>query len=199
MTGGDRSVKRRVKASHRGVRIGSAWILAAAFFWVAAPGPSSLLLGAVFVALGLLIRGWAAGVLVKDRELAVSGPYAFTRNPLYLGSFLIGVGAVIAGGRPWPGLVFLGYFVWVYGSTMARESTELQQRFGDPYRRYRESVPVFVPRLTPFRPAAGRPAGGTGFSPARYLRNREYEALLGAAAGLGLLALKAAGWPGFAG
>ena len=188
-----------MKPSHRGVRIGSAWILAVAFFWLAAPGSSSLILGAAFVAFGLLVRGWAAGVLTKDRELAVSGPYAFTRNPLYLGSFLIGAGAVIAGGRMWLGPVFLAYFAWIYGSTMARESGELEERFGDGYRRYRESVPVFLPRLTPFRPAAARGVAGTAFSPARYLHNREYEALLGAIAGFGLLVLKSAGWLGFAG
>ena len=188
-----------MKPSHRGVRIGSAWILAVGFFWLAAPSAFSLRLGAVFVAFGLLIRGWAAGVLEKDRELAVSGPYALTRNPLYLGSFLMGAGAVVAGGRPWLGLVFIAYFAWVYGSTMARETRELEERFGDAYRRYQESVPVFLPRLTPFRPAAG-PAtrGGTGFSPGRYVHNREYEALMGAAAGLGLLALKSAGWLGLA-
>ncbi|MDE2653017.1 MAG: isoprenylcysteine carboxylmethyltransferase family protein [Gemmatimonadota bacterium] len=186
-----------MKPSHRGVRIGSAWILAIAFFWLALPSPFSLRLGAVFVAFGLVVRGWAAGVVKKDRELAVSGPYAFTRNPLYLGSFLIGAGAVIAGGRPWLGLLFLAYFAWVYGSTMVRETGELEERFGDGYRRYKESVPAFLPRLTRFRPAAGQPMRGeTGFSPARYLRNREYEALLGAAAGLGLLALKSAGWLG---
>jgi protein-S-isoprenylcysteine O-methyltransferase Ste14 len=183
-----------LKASHRGVRIGSAWFLAAAFFWLAVPSPLSLRLGAILVAVGLLIRGWAAGVLKKDRELAVSGPYAFTRNPLYLGSFLIGAGAVVAGGRPWLGLVFLVYFLWVYGSTIARETGELEERFGDGYRHYRESVPVLLPRVTPYRPVAGHPAGGTDFSPRRYLRNREYEALFGAAAGLGLLALKSAGW-----
>ena len=188
-----------MKPSHRGVRIGSAWVLAIAFFWLALPSPFSLRLGAIFVAFGLLIRGWAAGVLKKDRELAVSGPYAFTRNPLYLGSFLIGTGAVIAGGRLWLGLVFLAYFVWIYGSTMARETGELEERFGDGYRSYKESVPVFLPRLTRFRPAAGHATRGeTGFSTGRYLRNREYEALLGAVAGLGLLALKSAGWLGLA-
>lgn len=188
-----------MKPSHRGVRIGSAWLLAIAFFWVALPSPSSLRLGAVVVASGLLIRGWAAGVLEKDRELAVSGPYAFTRNPLYLGSFLIGAGAVIAGGRPWLGLVFLAYFGWVYGSTMARETDELAARFGEDYRRYRQSVPVFLPRLAPFRPGTAHAAGRTTLSLARYLHNREYEALLGAAAAIGLLALKSFGWPGFGG
>ena len=165
-----------------------------AFFWLARPDSLSLWLGAPVVFLGLLVRGWAAGVLSKDRELAVSGPYAFTRNPLYMGTFLIGIGAVVAGGRPWLGVVFIAWFGWTYGSTMARESAELATRFGERYGRYRESVPVFVPRLTPYRPLPDHPAGKAAFSLARYLHNREYEALLGAAAALGLLAVKAAGW-----
>lgn len=183
-----------MKPSHRGVRIGSAWILAATFFWLATPDSLTLGLGAAVVVVGLLVRGWAAGVLRKDRELAVSGPYALTRNPLYLGSFLIGIGAVVAGGRPWLGLVFIAWFAWIYGSTMARESAELATRFGKQFNRYRESVPIFVPRLTPYRPLPDHAAGKTTFSLSCYLHNREYEALVGAVAGLGLLAVKAAGW-----
>lgn len=184
-----------MKPSHRGVRIGSAWILAAAFFWLAEPGPVSLGFGAAVVLLGLLVRGWAAGVLVKDRELTVSGPYAYTRNPLYLGTFLIGLGAVIAGARPGLGLVFVAYFAWIYGSTMARETGELAERFGDAYAGYRDSVPVLLPRRGRFRPVEGDAAAAVSFSLARYINNKEYEALLGAAAAFGLLALKATLWP----
>ena len=182
----------------RSFRIGSAWILAVAFLLLAAPSPASLRTGAAFMALGLMIRGWAAGVVSKNRELAVSGPYAFTRNPLYLGTLFIGTGAAVAGGRAWLGLVFLAYFAWVYGSTMARETGVLEERFGDDYRRYRESVPALLPRLAPFRPGDGRGTGSAGFSMGRYMHNREYEALLGAVAALALLAFKSAGWLGLA-
>ena len=181
--------------SHRGVRIGSAWILAVAFFWLAEPNAHTLLAGAAVVLAGLLVRGWAAGVLVKDSELTVSGPYAFTRNPLYLGTFLIGLGAVIAGARPWLGVVFVAYFAWIYGSTMARETGELAARFGESYTRYSRSVPVLLPGLRRFRPAEGCAPAATPFSLARYIHNKEYEALLGAVAGFGLLALKATLWP----
>ncbi len=130
----------------------------------------------------------------KDRELAISGPYAHTRNPLYLGSFVIGTGGVIAGGRPWFGLVFLAFFVWMYRSTMTRESHALARRFGAPYRHYRDSVPVLLPRLSRYLPPPVPELHTRSFSVARYLRNREYEALLGALAALGLLWFKAAGW-----
>ncbi len=153
------------------------------------------------VLLGLGIRAWAAGILEKDRELAVSGPYAFTRNPLYLGSFVIGIGAVIAGAVPWFGLLFVAFFAIMYRGAMVRENERLTERFGLNYRRYRDAVPMFLPRATRYDPPPeSRPGPETGsFSVARYLRNREYEALLGAAAAFGLLSLKAAGWLRFGG
>ena len=169
-------------------------MLAIGLFWLARPDPVSLRIGGAIVLAGLLIRGWAAGVLEKDRELAVSGPYAFTRNPLYLGSFVIGAGAVAAGGRLWIGALFLAFFVKVYGSTMARENPDLEARFGEGYRHYRESVPAFLPRRARYRPPSGLGLAARPFSLRRYARNREYEAALGAVAGLGFLALRAVGW-----
>ena len=138
------------------------------------------------------MRGWAAGILEKDRELAVSGPYAFTRNPLYLGSFVVGIGGAVAGGRLWFGLFFVAFFAWMYGGTMTRENDALAQRFGDRYRHYRKSVPAFLPRRPRHRPTTEAARPPTSFSLARYARNREYEALLGAVVAFVLLALKAA-------
>lgn len=132
-------------------------------------------------------------MLEKDRELAVSGPYAYTRNPLYLGSFVIGAGGVVAGGVLWFGLPFLAFFGWMYGSTMTRESRALAARFGPAYRHYRDAVPVFLPRRGRYRPPPQTELRSRSFSVRRYLRNREYEALLGALAAFGLLALKAGG------
>lgn len=181
----------------RKARLWLAWILGVVFFWLARPFAASLWIGGAIVLAGLLIRGWAAGILEKDRALAISGPYAFTRNPLYLGSFLLGTGAAVAGGRPVVGVAFLGFFAIVYGPTMARESTALEARFPDGYRHYRDSVPGFLPALARYRPPPHLGLQATPFSLTRYLRNREYEALLGAAAGMGLLVLKATGVAGF--
>ena len=182
-----------MRLRRRGVRLWGAWVLAIVYFWQARPDAVLLWTGGALILAGLIVRGWAAGVLEKDRELAVSGPYAFTRNPLYLGSFVIGVGAGVAGGRIWIGLVFLAFFIWAYRGAMARESDRLEERFGEGYRRYRHAVPAFVPRLKPYRPPRGAPPAPTSFSLARYVRNREWEAALGGAAGMGILALKAAG------
>lgn len=177
----------------RGARLWGAWVLAVVYFWLARPDAVSLRVGGAVILAGLIVRAWAAGVLEKDGELAVSGPYAFTRNPLYLGSFVVGLGTVAAGGRIWIGAAFLAFFAWTYPATMARESAGLEDRFGDGYRRYRGAVPGFVPRLSPYRPLPGTAPAPTRFSLARYLRNREWEAALGGIAGMGLLVLKAAG------
>ena len=185
-----------VRLRRRGVRLWGAWVLAIVYFLVVWPDAASLWTGGAIILAGLIVRGWAAGVLEKDRELAVSGPYAFTRNPLYLGSFVIGVGAVVAGGRAWIGVVFLAFFVWAYRGAMMRENTRLEDRFGDGYRSYRRAVPAFMPRLTPYRPPAGTAPFAKRFSLSHYVRNREWEAALGGVTALGLLALKAAGFWG---
>lgn len=172
----------------RKIRLRAVWLLIIPFFWFATPTPRLLAIGMGLAALGLLIRAAAAGFIHKDRELTTSGPYAFTRNPLYVGSFLLGLGITVAGGN----LIFVGLFVAffavVYTRTIRHETGQLQAAFGDEYSAYAEGVPVFIPRLTPYRrPGAVEPAA---FSAERWKRNREYEALLGAVAGFALLMLR---------
>ncbi len=163
--------------------------------WLAIPfvallsKPTVMLLGAgaIITIVGLVIRGWAAGTIHKNTTLTTGGPYAFTRNPLYLGSFLIGVGIATATGSIWLFALFLVFFSWVYRGTIQKENRYLEQLYGDRFRSYAEQVPAFVPRLTPFRPDEPHP---TAFSMDRYLRNREWEAALGVVAGFGFLAAK---------
>ncbi len=143
---------------------------------------------------GLSLRAWAAGSIRKDRELATTGPYAHTRNPLYLGSFMLGAGVTVAGGRWVFGVAFLMFFLLVYRATVLREATGLEARFGASYRAYAAQVPAVLPRITRYR-AAGSESPQGGFSRARYFRNREWEAALGAVAAFGLLALKLKLWP----
>lgn len=210
----------------RRLRLHAAWLLAICFFWLARPDSTSLLVGGTLVVAGLGVRAWAAGVLEKDQQLAVSGPYAFTRNPLYFGSFVVGTGAAVAGGVVWFVPVVAVFFAWVYGATMKQEARELEARFGDGYARYRRAVPLFFPRPTPYhrhfesesecgsaksspaksssaKSSSGKsssanslPANSPPFSMRRYARNKEYEAAMGAAAGFAILASKAAGWWG---
>ena len=144
-------------------------------------------LGMLISAAGLLLRGWSAGTIRKGETLATSGPYAFVRNPLYVGSFLIGAGLAVAGGA-WLWLVlFLGFFVVVYGPTVTAEAERLTEQFGQRYVDYSAAVPAFIPRLTPFR---GSEPDSASFAWSQYERNREWEALIGTAAAYGALALK---------
>lgn len=173
----------------RRLRLRAVWLLVLPFLWLARPTPLLLAVGAPLALAGLGLRAWAAGSIEKERELATGGPYAHTRNPLYLGTFLLGLGVSAAGGHwAWPAL-FLGFFWVAYGRTMASEGRLLEERFGERYRSYAGAVPALIPRVSPWREPGW---GGGSFTWARYVRNREWEAGLGTLAGFALLALK--GW-----
>jgi hypothetical protein len=160
------------------------------FFLLASPSRASLGAGMVLTAMGLGLRGWSAGIIRKGETLTTSGPYAFLRNPLYVGSFLVGAGLAVAGGS-WLWLVlFLGFFVVIYGPTVSAEAERLTEQFGQRYVDYSAKVPAFIPRLTPFRAVDGDSAAS--FTWRQYGRHREWEALLGAAAAYAALALKMA-------
>jgi len=171
----------------RRLRLRAVWLLIVPFLWFSRPTPLLLGVGVGLGLLGLFIRGWAAGTIHKEKELTTTGPYAFTRNPLYVGSFFLGIGITLAGGQwIWPAL-FLLFYGGVYGRTMRGEAALLTELFGDRFRHYAAHVPAFAPRLTPYR-APG--AAGGGFTLSQYKRNREWEAGLGALAGFGFLAAK---------
>jgi hypothetical protein len=121
--------------------------------------------------------------------LTTTGPYAFTRNPLYVGSLFVGVGVAIAGGHwIWPA-VFLVFYAAVYSRTMLVEARQLGDLFPDQYARYAAEVPAFIPRTLPYRASDGDESTG-GFRWSRYRRNREWEALLGAVAAFAFLVAK---------
>jgi len=171
-----------------GVRTKSAWLIVVPFFLLAGPTRASLAIGAVLSLVGLALRAWSAGTIHKGETLTMSGPYAFVRNPLYVGSFLIGAGLAVAGGS-WLWLVlFLVFFAALYGPTVAAEAARLTEKFGHRYVEYSGQVPAFIPRLTPFRGGGGERPGEFEWS--QYDRNREWEALLGAAAAFAVLWLK---------
>lgn len=168
--------------------------LSLAYLVVARPTPELLLVGGGVALVGVLLRGWAAGCLEKGSTLATSGPYAFTRNPLYLGSALIGSGFAVAGRSVAMGAAFIALLVLVYGPVIRREERFLSQKFGAAYANYAAQVPLLLPHLR--APISSVKC----FRWQRYRKNREYEAALGWAAGAGLLALKVAllsAWPGF--
>jgi protein-S-isoprenylcysteine O-methyltransferase Ste14 len=148
----------------------------------------TLIIGGTVSVVGLGIRAWAAGHIRKNAVLAVTGPYARTRNPLYLGSFVLGLGFTIAAGRWVLALVFAALFLGIYLPVMRVEASTLAEVFGESYRRYAQAVPLFLPRLTSYRP---EDAGSVSFDRSLYLKYREYRAALGLIIAWGVLALKA--------
>jgi len=167
----------------------SVWLIVLPFLWFSRPTATLLAAGAVVVTIGLGIRGWAAGTIHKDERLTTTGPYAYTRNPLYLGSLLIGLGVSLAGGHwIWP-LTFLLFYFGVYARTMTGEASHLAELFPERYGDYARAVPRLIPSVTPYRAATGDSAAG--FRWAQYRRNREWEASLGAAGAFVLLVAKA--------
>ena len=156
------------------VRLG--YPLAAVALWLARPTLKSILTGALIGALGLWIRVRAAGYLHKQEVLTTTGPYAYTRNPLYLGSFLLTIGAAVAA-HSWPSaLILVCYFALFYSFVMRREERELYQRHGDAFTEYARTVPLFLPRVTP---ASLSPVTAGAFSFEQYKKNREYRAAIG--------------------
>jgi protein-S-isoprenylcysteine O-methyltransferase Ste14 len=167
-------------------RVPLGFLCAVVFLLFARPRPSTLLVGAIVSTLGLLLRGWAAGHIRKNSALATSGPYAFTRNPLYLGSFLLGLGFTIGSGF-WPlGILFAVLFLGIYFPVMRVESATLAKLFGRSFQEYAREVPLFFPRVTPYRSG---PANG--FDGSLYVRYREYRAALGLVIAWALLVFKA--------
>lgn len=173
-------------------RVPLGFLCAAVFVVLAAPSAKTLAVGGIVAVCGLAIRAWASGHIRKNDRLAVSGPYAFTRNPLYFGSFILGAGFTIAAaGRWWLfpllGGLFAALFLGIYLPVMRVEAQTLAELFGEDYARYARAVPLFVPRLTPY--SDGR-ASRVKFDAALYLRYREYRAALGLVLAWVLLALK---------
>lgn len=168
-------------------RVPLGFLCAAVFLFFARPTPIALAVGAGVSVLGLAIRAWAAGHIRKNAQLATSGPYAFTRNPLYFGSFLLGLGFTIASGQWLLAVLFAALFIGIYLPVMRVEASTMAQLFGNEFETYRQSVPLFFPRLTPYRKGD---SGVVKFDGSLYLRYREYRAALGLVIAWGLLLIK---------
>jgi protein-S-isoprenylcysteine O-methyltransferase Ste14 len=158
--------------------------------WRRAPQPAAMAWSLALVLPGLWLRGYAAGYVKKNRELTQTGPYAHTRNPLYLGSMLIAAGFAVAL-LSWPvALVLAAGFLVVYVPVIASEERFLRATFPG-FDAYCRRVPRLIPRLTQAsQPSDGDPSPGArqgvqavsgSFSLALYLRHREYNASIGAA------------------
>lgn len=158
-------------------RVPLGFVVGGLYLWLARPNPTTLGVGAVVALAGVLVRAWAAGHIVKNGRLATTGPYAHTRNPLYVGSFLIACGfAVMA--QPWLLVVVAAFWTLVYGPVMRREAAHVRALHTTAYDTWAAGVPMFVPRLTPWRAGDRRPSSeaGSRFDPRLYLYHKEWQA-----------------------
>jgi protein-S-isoprenylcysteine O-methyltransferase Ste14 len=169
----------------RRIRVPLGFVFAVLYFWLARPTWRWLALGTVLIAPGLLIRALASGHVRKNEALATSGPYAYTRNPLYLGSLLMGIGFAVAARSWWVGVALVVMFFAIYLPVIRGEEKFLREKFPE-FDEYARRVPRMFPRITP----ASAERDGVGFSMDLYLKHREYNAALGAVAMAAALVVK---------
>src|SRR5579863_5092955 len=169
------------------LRVTAGFVMAAAFAWFSHPSPKSLVIGLPVSAAGLALRAWAAGHLAKDQRLATSGPYSFTRNPLYLGTLITALGLAAAARSVGLAVLFAALFALVYLPAIELEEQHLTAILAG-YTEFAARVPLLIPRW-PDR------FGPDRFSVALYRKNREYQALLGWSIGAVWLVVRALWFP----
>jgi len=160
----------------RRIRVPAGFLFAAFYLWLARPSAASMAWSLLLVIPGLLLRAYASGYVKKNAELTVTGPYAYTRNPLYLGSILMAFGFAAASRNLWITLALALLFLLIYGPTIYSEEQFLGSTF-PAFESYAQRVPRLFPRFTP-----ARIAGEGSFSGALYRQHREYNSALGACA-----------------
>ena len=169
----------------RRIRVPLGFAFAVLYFWLARPTWRFLVFGSVLIVPGLLIRALASGHVRKNEALATTGPYAYTRNPLYLGSLLIGIGFAVAARSWWVGAMLVLMFLAIYVPVIRDEEKFLREKFPE-FEEYTQRVPRMLPRFAPSRSGDD----GGGFSMELYLKHREWNALLGSMLLIGALMLK---------
>ncbi|HEV2272560.1 MAG TPA: isoprenylcysteine carboxylmethyltransferase family protein, partial [Acidobacteriaceae bacterium] len=163
-------------------RVPMGFLFAAFFLWRARPDLSSLAWSLLLVVPGTLLRAYASGYVKKNAELTITGPYAYTRNPLYLGSMMTAFGFALASRSLWVAILLAALFGVIYGPTILSEEAFLRSKFPG-FEAYARQVPRLFPRMTPARRTAAEKGTQTGgFSASLYRKHREYNALLGACA-----------------
>ena len=173
----------------RRIRVPLGFLFAVFYFWRARPDWLSLAAGAAVVAVGVFLRAMASGHVKKNEQLAMAGPYAYCRNPLYLGSIIIAIGFAVASRDVWVGIAIIGLFTLIYVPVIRSEEAFLRERFPE-FESYARRVPRLLPNTVWF------PGLTSGFARELYRQHREYNAWIGAAAMLAALVVKIIWFPG---
>jgi protein-S-isoprenylcysteine O-methyltransferase Ste14 len=167
----------------RRIRVPLGFLFAVAYIWLAHPTVRSIVAGACISLIGLLLRALASGHVTKNEQLTTSGPYAYTRNPLYFGSFILAVGFAVASRSWWVALIAAAMFFAIYIPVIRGEETFLQIHFPE-FEEYARHVPRLFPRLRPYQSSA------TSFSWDLYWKHREYNAAIGTVLMIAAMAVK---------
>jgi len=167
----------------RRIRVPLGFAFTVIYLWLARPTVTSLFAGTILIVPGLIVRALASGHVQKNEQLATSGPYAYTRNPLYLGSLILAIGFGLAARSWWIGIGIVLMFFAIYWPVIRGEEEFLRGKFPQ-YTGYADHVPRLFPRLTPFGESAGK------FSWELYRKHGEYNALAGSLAILAALVVK---------
>jgi protein-S-isoprenylcysteine O-methyltransferase Ste14 len=163
-------------------RVPVGWALGLGALWLAEPTGGYLIVGVLVAVAGEALRLWASGYLERNRRLATAGPYAWTRNPLYLGSLLVGLGFTLATGKIALVVVLAALFAAVYFPVMKREAARLEAAFPGEYPGYAARVPLLLPRLP-----RGGGAGDARFQWSQVISNREPRTVLGLLSAIAIL------------
>ena len=167
----------------RRIRVPLGFVFAAAYIWLARPSFDSIVIGAIIAISGIMIRAFASGHVKKNEVLAMGGPYAYTRNPLYFGSLVLAAGFAVAARSWWVALIAAVMFFAIYFPVIRSEEEFLQNSFPE-FKDYARHVPRLFPRLHPYK------SRSNSFSWHLYWKHREYSAALGAALMIAALAAK---------
>jgi protein-S-isoprenylcysteine O-methyltransferase Ste14 len=160
----------------RRIRVPCGFLFAAFYLWRARPTHASLAWSLLLVVPGILLRGYASGYVKKNAELTVTGPYSYTRNPLYLGSMLMAFGFAAASRSLGIAVLLALLFLIIYAPTIYSEEQFLRSTFPD-FDSYAKRVPRLLPRFT-----SARMEGDGSFSGTLYRQHREYNSILGVCA-----------------
>lgn len=133
------------------------------------PSPVSVAVGFFFIITGMFFRAWSSGYIHKDMELATKGPFALTRNPLYFGNFVLGIGIAIAGNNIYSYLIFFVFYLMFFPFLMFIEHKRLKKKFGKAYEEWSKNSNTFFPKIKRLK--------GLGFDISFYMKNKEYRVL----------------------
>lgn len=150
--------------------------------YLAEPSPKSVAVGFFFVIAGMFFRAWSSGYINKDNELATDGPYALTRNPLYFGNFVLGLGIAIAGNNIYSYLIFFIFYLMFFPFLMIIEHKRLKKKFGKKYEEWSKKSNSFFPKIKRLK--------NLGFNISYYMKNREYRVLYFSLFVIAILVLK---------